>query len=83
MVGLGFAVMWVGYQQLFYGWVLMKGYDIRWRDLATPIHPYQWPPRGQKIPLVPKGQILPGQPNANASAQTTAKSSKTSQNQMA
>lgn len=59
MVALGFGVMWFGYQQLIYGYCLLKGYDIRWRDLANPISPYQWPPKGQDPPLVPKGQILP------------------------
>lgn len=59
MIVIGFGVVWVAYVQVVYGYVLLKGYDITWRELANPIHPYQWPPRGQKIPLVPKGQILP------------------------
>ena len=60
MVVFGFGVIWWGYLEAIYGWSLLKGYDIRWRDLANPIHPYQWPPLGQSIPTVPKGQILPG-----------------------
>lgn len=59
MVIVGFAVVWLGYQQTIYGYCLLKGYNIRWRDLANPVHPYQWPARGQKIPLIPKSAILP------------------------
>src|SRR5262249_54939184 len=60
MVILGFAFAWTGYLQAVYGYCLLKGYDVRWRDLANPIRPYQWPPRGQPIATVPKSQIMPG-----------------------
>jgi hypothetical protein len=71
MVTIGFAVLWLGYQQAIYGWVLLKGYDIRWRDLANPLDPYQWPPVGQDTPKIPPGQILPGAA-AKAKKMTTA-----------
>lgn len=52
--------MWWGYLEIIYGWTMLKGWDITWRDLANPIHPYQWPAPGQTIQRIPKGQILPG-----------------------
>lgn len=60
MIIVGFLVVWFGYQQAVYGYVLLKGYDIRWRDLANPVHPYQWPRAPQTPPLIPSTQILPG-----------------------
>lgn len=59
MIALGFGIMWLGYNQTIFGWTLLKGWNIRWRDLANPIHPYQWPPLGSKMPMVPAGQVLP------------------------
>lgn len=70
MIALGFGIMWLGYLQGCYGFTLLKGYDIRWRDLANPIHPYQWPAAGQSIPKVPKGQILPGTAASTSTAST-------------
>lgn len=58
MIALGFGVMWLGYTQAMYGFTLLKGWDIRWRDLANPVHPYQWPASGSP-PLIAKGQVLP------------------------
>lgn len=68
MILVGFAFVWVGYLQGVYGYTLLRGYDIRWRDLANPLHPYQWPPRGQQIPTVPKSAILPAAPASAAPA---------------
>lgn len=67
MIALGFGVMWLGYLQGIYGWTLLKGYDIRWRDLANPIHPYQWPGKNSP-PLIPKGQVLPKSSGTSATA---------------
>lgn len=58
VIALGFGIMWLGYLQGMYGFTLLKGWDIRWRDLANPVHPYQWPGKGSP-PLIPKGQVLP------------------------
>lgn len=69
MIVLGFGVLWWGYGQAIYGWTLLKGYDITWRQLFNPIHPYQWPKPGQSIPMVPKGQILPGGSKPSTAAQ--------------
>jgi hypothetical protein len=68
VVAIGFGVLWLGYLQGVYGYCLLKGYDIRWRDLANPLNPYQWPPPGQSPPLIPKGQLMPGSPPAAAAA---------------
>jgi hypothetical protein len=72
MVVLGFGFVWLGYLQGVYGYCLLKGYDVRWRDLANPIRPYQWPPKGQPIPLVPKSQIMPGRAASAAKTQAAA-----------
>lgn len=69
MIIVGFIVVWIGYQQAVYGYVLLKGYDIRWRDLANPVHPYQWPRPPQTPALIPSTQILPGPvPKAGSAA---------------
>lgn len=71
MVAFGFGVLWLGYLQAIYGFCLLKGYDIRWRDLANPVHPYQWPASGTAIPTVPPGQILPGGSSSSATIAKT------------
>jgi hypothetical protein len=72
MVAAGFAVLWIGYQQLIYGYVLLKGYNIRWRDLANPLDPYQWPPKGRNPELIPAGQLLPGSTAGDVTAASAA-----------
>lgn len=70
MIAIGMGVLWWGYLQAIYGYTLLKGYNITWRQLANPIHPYQWPVAGTKIPTIPKGQIMPGK--APSTTTTTA-----------
>lgn len=60
MIALGFGVAWFGYTYVIYGYTLLKGYNITWRSLASPLNPYQWPKKGTDPPLIPAGQILPG-----------------------
>ena len=69
MIALGFGVMWLGYLQGMYGFTLLKGWDIRWRDLASPTRPYQWPASGTP-PLIPKGKILPASTTSASSTGT-------------
>lgn len=71
MVALGFGVIWWGYLQTLYGYCLMKGYNVTWRELADPIHPYQWPRPGQPIPKVPPGQLMPGKAAPTTTTATT------------
>ena len=67
MIALGFGIMWLGYLQGLYGFTLLKGWDIRWKDLASPIHPYQWNGTNNP-PLIPKGQVLPSTGSSAAAA---------------
>lgn len=59
MAGIPIAVTWWGYLEVVYGWTLLKGWNIRWRDLANPLHPYQWPVPPAQPPFVPKGSVMP------------------------
>ena len=72
MVAVGFLVLWLGYSEIVYGYTLLKGYNITWKQLADPINPYQWPsPPGTQPDLIPPGQILPGNPQPNQGQNTT------------
>jgi hypothetical protein len=68
VIALGFGLVWVGYLELLYGYCLIKGYDITWRELADPIRPYQWPKPGAKIEQIPPTQILPGKPSTSTTS---------------
>jgi hypothetical protein len=57
MMGLGFFVAWWGYLEGVYGWCLLRGYDVTWRQLADPAKLYEWP---GTVPKIPASQILPG-----------------------
>ena len=59
MVALGFGIAWWGYLELIYGYTLLKGYNVTWKSLASPISPFQWPKPGESIPTIPAGKILP------------------------
>jgi hypothetical protein len=60
VVAVGMIVVWLGYTVEFYGYTLLKGYDVTIGQLASPMHPYgsgkgqDWPP-----PLIKSGQVLP------------------------
>lgn len=71
MVALAFGVLWLGYQQIIFGYTMMKGYDVTWMQLANPVDPYQWPAKGQPVPPVPKGQVFPSSSSATSSAAAT------------
>lgn len=61
MAGIGFGLLWAGYAISFWGYTLIRGYNISFVQLVNPVHPYgsaknqPWPP-----PLIPAGQLLPG-----------------------
>jgi hypothetical protein len=59
-------VAFAGYSLMSYGFVLIKGWDITFREWMSPLTPYQFP--AGKIPTVAPGQIFP----TGASAETTA-----------
>lgn len=55
---LGILVVFAGYTVTSYGWVLLRGYNITFRQWVSPLNPYIW----QGTPgTVPTGQIFPGQ----------------------
>lgn len=58
MIAFGFLLSWTGYLEIVYGWCLLRGYDVTWRQLASPVHPYSWPSPGEP-PKMPGDQIVP------------------------
>jgi hypothetical protein len=60
VVAVGMLVVWFGYAIDFYGYTLLKGYDVTFGQLVSPAHPYgsgrgqTWPP-----PIIKAGQVLP------------------------
>jgi len=67
MVALGFGVAWVGYAASLYGYVLVKGYDVTFKQLVAPKNYYagKWPPAP-----IPDGQLWP---SGKTGAKTTGK----------
>jgi hypothetical protein len=53
----GLLALFAGYTIASYGVVLLRGYDIKWREWISPIRPYQWP-KG-KVPHVPPERVFP------------------------
>lgn len=73
MLALGMGVLWFGYAVGSWGWVLVKGYDVTFREWISPVHPYSghWPPPliGDRNP----GSVFPQTKARQASnLQTTA-----------
>jgi len=50
-----------GYTLASYGWILLKGYNITFRQWVSPLHPWQW---SGTIPKVPAGSVFPSAPAA-------------------
>lgn len=59
MLFLAIGLIYAGYGVSSYGYALVKGYDITLREWFSPLHPYQWPAKGGKVPTVPQGQVWP------------------------
>lgn len=59
MLALGIGFLFAGYTVGTYGWVLLKGYDIPFRQWVSPLHPWQWPAAGGTIPPIPDTQLFP------------------------
>jgi len=51
-----------------YGWILLKGYNITFKDWVNPLNPYRWP--GGTPGLVPAGQVFPSKASATSAATT-------------
>jgi|HubBroStandDraft_2_1064218.scaffolds.fasta_scaffold98307_2 hypothetical protein len=67
MIAVGMGVAWFGYLNAIYGYCLLRGWDVTWRELATPVKPYEWPKSGDP-PITPASQVWP----SAASSSTTA-----------
>ncbi len=65
MAAIGFGLLWAGYAVSFWGYTLIRGYNVTFGQLVNPVHPYgtvkgqPWPP-----PRIPQGQLLPGPASA-------------------
>ena len=56
MTAAGIVVVWLGYGLASYGWLLVQGYDITFRQWFSPINPLtSWPAKGS----TPATTILP------------------------
>ena len=60
MLVLGFALLWGGYDVMTWGYVLIRGWNIKFLTWSNPIHPYIWPKDGTNPPLIPQGRTWPG-----------------------
>ena len=69
MLAAGIVVTWFGYAVTSWGYCLIRGYNVTFRQWVSPLNPYQWPQGGpEKIPdtqLLPKGTIGQYGPSAN------------------
>lgn len=52
------GLLWAGYAVTSWGFVLVKGWDITFREWVSPLHPYQWPASGNP-PKIPQGKVWP------------------------
>lgn len=55
---LAFLLLWGGYGVASWGYCLIRGWDIPARAWFSPLHPYQFPAKGDPPP-VPAGQVFP------------------------
>lgn len=55
----GIFLIFAGYTVASYGVVLLKGWDIPWRQWVNPLDAWQWPGSASDIPKTPATQILP------------------------
>lgn len=63
MIPLAFGFAWLGYSYGLYGWCLIKGYDVKLRQLMNPVNVYQWPAGGP--PIMTPDTIFPNGQNAS------------------
>jgi hypothetical protein len=74
MLPLGFGITWLGYSLGLYGWCLIKGYNVTFRQLVNPVTIYTtWPPPAINDPAViwPPGGSLGGAEGSAGPAPTT------------
>jgi hypothetical protein len=56
-VTAGLIALFAGYTVASYGVILLRGYDIPWREWINPLNPYRWP-KGP-VPKIPGSRVLP------------------------
>ena len=58
MPALGMGIVWFGYSLAGWGYILIKGYNVKFTDWINPLHTYSggWPPAPIDDPTV----LLPG-----------------------
>ena len=58
MPAIAFGLGWLGYTVTLYGVCLLRGWNISFGQLISPVKPYSgaWPP-----PAIPDTTVLPGQ----------------------
>lgn len=66
MVMIGIIGVFAGYTVTSYGWVLIRGWNITFKQWVSPLNPYIW--TGSDPGTIPDGQIFAGQSNANTLA---------------
>ena len=59
MITFGMGLVFAGYAVGSWGYVLVKGYNITFREWFSPLNPWSWPPPGQRVAMVPKGHLFP------------------------
>jgi hypothetical protein len=67
MIAVGMLMAWAGYTVTLYGYVLVRGYDIKLGDLASPFRnpPFTWP----KSPVMLSPDVItPGSSPSTAAA---------------
>jgi hypothetical protein len=73
MVAAGMLLIWGGYSVSLWGWCLLRGYNVTFGQLVSPVHPYGsrkgqvWPP-----PPIPASQVFPGRAQSDISMATGA-----------
>jgi hypothetical protein len=62
---IGIITIFAGYTIASYGVVLLKGWDITWRQWISPLNPWQW---SGTPPPIPTGQVFPGGKGSSSGA---------------
>lgn len=80
MGALSFGFAWAAYAVGSWGWILLKGYDITFKQWVSPLTVYSWPRTGSPG-TIPASQVFPTGNSAQAAsgsppATTAAKKSK-------
>jgi hypothetical protein len=73
VAAFGFGIVWFGYSLTGWGYMLIKGYDVKFTDWINPLHPFVWP---KTFPKIPSTQLLPGGSTSTSTSTTKPKAKK-------